>query len=212
MYTATDEYAQRRPNEALPLFGTAAILAGGKSSRMGFDKQLLTENNRRILENVVCTLKAEFPDVIVVTASPELYADMDVRVFRDEYPGKGPLAGIHAALRNARSRYVYLLACDMPVVCTGFVRHMAASLRRSRAEICVSEHGGRIEPFNAFYSISLLPRVVQRLESDDSSLYRFIHSANASVIPQEDAVRFDAQLRMFTNINTPDEYAAYLGR
>ena len=26
--------------ENLPLFGTAAILAGGKSSRMGFDKQL----------------------------------------------------------------------------------------------------------------------------------------------------------------------------
>ena len=28
------------PREILPLVGTAAILAGGKSSRMGFDKQL----------------------------------------------------------------------------------------------------------------------------------------------------------------------------
>ena len=38
----------------------------------------------------------------------------------------------YAALRNAESRYVYLLACDMPVICAGFIRHMKDCLRHSR--------------------------------------------------------------------------------
>ena len=64
----------------LPLFGTTAILAGGKSSRMGFDKQLLMENDRRILEQVVEILKQEFSDILIVTARPELYEGMGVRL------------------------------------------------------------------------------------------------------------------------------------
>ena len=35
------------------MFGTAAILAGGKSSRMGFDKQMLMEDGKRLLEKVI---------------------------------------------------------------------------------------------------------------------------------------------------------------
>ena len=45
MNTTTKPSGNSRFRKALsmekqPLFGTAAILAGGKSSRMGFDKQL----------------------------------------------------------------------------------------------------------------------------------------------------------------------------
>ena len=89
--------------EILPLFGTAAILAGGKSTRMGFDKQLLMDGDLRILETVIETLKQEFSDIVIVTARPELYESMGVRIFQDEYQGKGPLAGVHAALQGARS-------------------------------------------------------------------------------------------------------------
>ena len=56
--------------EEMPVFGTAAILAGGKSSRMGFDKQLLMENDKRILEQVIETLKEEFSDVKFVVYGP----------------------------------------------------------------------------------------------------------------------------------------------
>ena len=199
------------PRESLPMFGTAAILAGGKSSRMGFDKQLLMEDDRRILERVIDTLKQEFSDIVIVTARPELYSGMGVRLFRDEYQGKGPLAGVHAALHHARSRYVYLLACDMPVVSLEFIRHMKASIQNSGADICACKFNDRMEPFNTFYSRNLLPDVTRRLETGNSSLFRFIYANNASVIDQEDAARFDEELRMFTNINTRSEFEKYLG-
>ena len=197
--------------QELPAFGTAAILAGGKSSRMGFDKQLLMENDRRILEQVIETLRQEFEDIIIVTARPELYEGMGVRIFSDTYRDKGPLAGVHAALYNARSRFVYMLACDMPVVNMDFVRHMKQRLAQSGADVCVGERDGRLEPFNTFYSRDLLPEVVYRLETGNSSLFRFIHASNACVISQQEAACFDKELQMFLNINTRTEFEKYLG-
>jgi len=197
--------------EELPLFGTAAILAGGKSSRMGFDKQLLMEDDRRILETVIEILKQEFSDILIVTAKPQLYDGMGVRLCSDAYPGRGPLAGVHAALRNTRSQYVYLLACDMPVVNLPFIRHMKEKLLETRMDICASRYNDRMEPFNTFYSRALLGEVVHRLETGNSSLFRFIHASRTCVLSQEDAACFDKELRMFTNINTRSEYEKYLG-
>lgn len=197
--------------EELPLFGTAAILAGGKSSRMGFDKQLLMEDDRRILETVIETLKQEFPDILIVTAKPQLYEGIGVRLCSDLYPGRGPLAGVHAALRNTRSQYVYLLACDMPVVNLPFIRHMKQKLLETRMDICASRYNERMEPFNTFYSRALLGEVIHRLETGNSSLFRFIHASRTCVLSQEDAACFDKELRMFTNINTRTEYQKYLG-
>ena len=193
------------------MFGTAAILAGGKSSRMGFDKQLLMADDRRILENIIQTLKEEFSDILIVTAKPQLYEGMDVRLCADAYPGRGPLAGVHSALSHARSQYVYLLACDMPVVNLGFIRHLKQSLLDSGAEICAGKFQDRLEPFNAFYSRALLDEVVYRLETGNSSLFRFIYASHACVISQNEAANFDKELQMFTNINTRTEYEKYLG-
>ena len=47
---------------------------------MGFDKQLLMEKDKRMLEQVIETLKEEFSDIVIVTARPELYEGMDVRL------------------------------------------------------------------------------------------------------------------------------------
>jgi len=211
MNTANANPGTVSSRDNLPMFGTAAILAGGKSSRMGFDKQLLMEDDRRILDAVIETLKQEFSDILIITARPELYEGMGVRLFRDEYRDKGPLAGVHAALRHARSHYVYLLACDMPVVNLDFIRYLKQRVRETGASICACQRDGRMEPFSTFYALDLLPDVTHRLETGNSSLFRFIYGNRACVIGQEDAAHFDKELRMFTNINTRTEYEKYLG-
>ncbi|MBR4018596.1 MAG: molybdenum cofactor guanylyltransferase, partial [Clostridia bacterium] len=156
--------ASSREDTYRELFATAAILAGGKSSRMGFDKQLLTDNNRRILETVSDTLRKEFSDILIVTSKPELYEGMDVRVCSDEFQNMGPLAGIHAALTNGRSKYVYLIACDMPVVSLPYIRHIKQRIYEVQPKVCVCRRNDRFEPFNGFYSRELLPDAEQRLK------------------------------------------------
>ena len=41
-------------------YGSAAILAGGKSTRMGSDKQLLEIGGKRIVETLIAALKEDF--------------------------------------------------------------------------------------------------------------------------------------------------------
>ena len=41
-------------------FTTAVILAGGKSSRMGFDKQFLEIHEKRLLDTQIHKLRKEF--------------------------------------------------------------------------------------------------------------------------------------------------------
>ncbi|WP_461370941.1 NTP transferase domain-containing protein, partial [Candidatus Darwinibacter acetoxidans] len=74
-------------------FQSAVILAGGKSTRMGFDQQMLEVKGGRLMEQLIAQLKTRFPDVLVASATPQLYNPQEVRVIEDIYPGLGPLGG-----------------------------------------------------------------------------------------------------------------------
>lgn len=191
-------------------FETAAILAGGKSSRMGYDKQLLTINDKLIYQGVYESLSSMFPDIVVVTNTPNLYKSIAIRTCSDEFSNMGPLAGIHIALKNAQSEYIYLLACDMPVVNPCYIAFMKKKLEDSGAPICVAKRNGKIEPFNAFYSVKLLDDIESRLKAGNSSLFDVIMSSNPCVISEEEAAVFDSDLDMYINLNTQDEYKNYL--
>ena len=183
-------------------FGSAVILAGGKSSRMGFDKQFLRRSNSYLLHSHGETLSSLFDQVIVVTNRPEFYADSRFTVVSDEIPGQGPLSGIHVGLKTARSRHVYLLACDMPYIHLEYVRYMHRRMSLTNAEICVTRRADRLEPFNAFYARSLVSDIETYLTQGRHSLFRFIAEHDACYIPEEDALRFSADWEMFLNLNT----------
>src|SRR4029079_9399199 len=75
------------------------ILAGGRNSRMGgTDKAFLRVHGQTIFERTVHVLRDVCEEIIVVTNRPEKYAGFDIEIATDEFPLKGPLAGMHAAL------------------------------------------------------------------------------------------------------------------
>ena len=67
----------------MSLANTAIILAGGKSSRMGFDKQLIKIKDINITEYLVEMLNPIFKNIIVVTNKPELYRDKNIVIAED---------------------------------------------------------------------------------------------------------------------------------
>ncbi len=191
-------------------FKTAVILAGGKSKRMGFDKQLLTINKELLINRTRQKLRAEFEDILIVTNTPEYYRSFDGRVISDEIENAGPLSGIFSGLRAAKSRYAYFIACDMPNINLNYIRFMKNRLAASRAAACVTRCGEWIEPFNAFYARDIIDAIKRDLTENKTSIFYLIQKINCNYISEPEARRFSPRWHMFTNLNTKEELNAYL--
>lgn len=189
----------------MEIFKTAVILAGGKSTRMGFDKQFLEINERRLMKNLIFELGKEFQDIIIVTNKPEEYKNSPCRIFSDEIKEIGPLSGIHVGLKNSRSQYTYFIACDMPNINMDYIWHMKNEIIKSKAEACVSKKEGNIEPFNSFYSIDILDKVEELIKNNIRSMLALINSIKILVIDENTLKKYNKLFDMFVNLNTRED-------
>lgn len=64
---------------------TGIILAGGKSSRMGTNKALLSLNGQTVIERVAALMKSVFTKVILITNTREELGFIDLRMYKDIY-------------------------------------------------------------------------------------------------------------------------------
>ena len=93
---------------------TGAVLAGGRSRRMGTNKALLRIDGATIIRRVVRTLTKAFDDVIIIANDPAPYSFPGVRIYPDIHIGTGSLGGLYTALVKSRSDHTFVTACDMP--------------------------------------------------------------------------------------------------
>ncbi|WFA08188.1 molybdenum cofactor guanylyltransferase [Tissierella sp. Yu-01] len=191
-------------------FGTAIILAGGKSSRMGFDKQLLKIDERRLMDSLIHKLNKEFDDIIIVTNRPELYIGLSHKITKDILKNKGPLGGIHAGLKLSSSKYAFVVACDMPNINMEYIRHMKERIADSNSYGCVTEFGEWIEPFSSYYSVSLITHIEEYLKLNRRSINGMLSGLNITYIPENEARSFSSNWDMFLNLNTREDLNNYL--
>ncbi|HHX54073.1 MAG TPA: molybdenum cofactor guanylyltransferase [Clostridiales bacterium] len=189
--------------------GSAVILAGGRSSRMGFDKQMLKMQNKRIIDLLIPMLRTRFDDIMVSSRMPELYKLGEVRVIQDVFPDMGPLGGIHSALINAESRSVFTVACDMPFLELPYIDYMMSLLEGGEYDACVTLRKDRIEPFHAFYCRSGLPVLEEDLSQGKGSIFYYTRKIRTLMIREDDAAPFLPGWRAFTNLNTREEYERF---
>ncbi|KNF07275.1 putative molybdenum cofactor guanylyltransferase MobA [Gottschalkia purinilytica] len=191
-------------------FKTAVILAGGKSSRMGFDKQFLRIKERRLMDIVINKLKEEFEEIVIVTNKPEYYVGLSDKITSDIIKGMGPLSGIHVGLKNASSRYSYFIACDMPNVNLEYIRYMKKKINELNPKACITRLGGWIEAFNGFYSKDLVEEIEEHLKEDKRSVNSLLKKVDTLYIEEEQARKFSPKWEMFINLNTREELDNYI--
>lgn len=178
---------------------SAAILSGGRSSRMGINKALADFNGNTVLEYILARLQPHFQEVFIVTNEPELYRPFSVRVITDIYPRKGPIAGIHAALKAATAGSLFVLSCDMP-----FVNFSAAQFMLQKAhgyDAVVPVVGGRLQPTAAVYNPSCLEYLTDCLEHDKLKLTRIFEALNTLYVDERAFLPFGFPEQIFFNIN-----------
>jgi molybdopterin-guanine dinucleotide biosynthesis protein A len=98
-----------------------AVLAGGRSSRMGADKANIVISGKTLLNRVADTVSEVTTKVVVLGGEREGYESWPDRV-----GASGPLAGLASALKTMSEDRVLVLAVDNAFVSAATLRHLVA--------------------------------------------------------------------------------------
>jgi molybdopterin-guanine dinucleotide biosynthesis protein A len=154
---------------------TIAIMAGGRSRRMGRDKAFVEIDGVPMLERVaVAALGTGLPVIVVGRERPEFWRYDEVRFVVDRVPDRGPLGGLATALEFA-GMSVLALACDMPFMTVEALNWLIGVARDGYAEdgvVVISD--GKMQPLFAAYGHSVLPIIEALLARDEYSMRELI--------------------------------------
>ena|SRR5215831_17369596 len=182
----------------------AAIIAGGKATRMGGAfKPFLTLEGRRIIDRQLDVLAALFSEIYISANDPEPFFGFDLPVVADSPPDRGPLGGILAVLEASKSEHVFVVACDMPFIVPDAVR-LVANYPDDGA-IIVPVVNGKPEPLFARYSTSCAQSIRLRLASGQRRVTCFHADVAVRVVGEDELRAVDPTLQSLTNVNRPED-------
>jgi molybdenum cofactor guanylyltransferase len=172
-----------------------AILAGGRSRRMGRPKATLEFEGAPLIERPLAAAAAAGLDAVVVAKPGSALPPLDVEVWREPEEPSHPLTGLVAALEHGQP--VIAVACDMPFVTAEALARLAACEGAAAPMVA-----GRLEPFPARYEPSALPVLRAALAREAP-----LRAALAELDPEPIALH----PHVLTSINTPEALAAAAG-
>lgn len=184
---------------------TAAILAGGKSSRMGRNKALLPIRGIPVIEHILIELVPRFDEVMIITNDPDAYRSYSLPLYPDLYPGKGPLAGIHRSLLEAKHEKVLVSACDMPFISGKLATFLIEALSPS-FDAVIPIASGKSHPLFAAYERSNAKRAETFLSEDQLAIRHFLSHIRVRWIEEEEMLPFGDPARLLFNMNGPQDY------
>jgi len=185
---------------------SGGVLAGGKSSRLGFDKSLVPLGKQSLIARVVEKLRDVTEDCIVVTNTPQKFADVldGVRFVSDAYPRRAALVGVYSALRAARHEHVLIVACDMPFLNVDLLNYLISL--SPGYDVVIPRRAEGLETLHAVYSVHCMKPIQRLLEAGEVMIVKFFSEVRVCYVDDADLRRFDPEGLSFININTPDDW------
>lgn len=185
---------------------TAALLAGGKSQRMGKDKAFLPVEyegaSMPLWQRQLAVLRSVDPEKLVISGPRKRGYPASVQVWADRWDDVGPLGGIATCLSRARSALLLVLAVDLPKIQPGFLNRLL-SLSQVGCGV-VPIHQNRFEPLIAIYPKAAFAAAVAQIRKENYALQHFIDELckNRLMDGYEVDVNEEHQLQ---NWNTPND-------
>lgn len=173
----------------------AFILAGGKSSRMGSDKGLLSVNGMTMTEHLIKTLNQLEIKTNIISGN-KAYQQFGLTVVPDVIPDKGPLGGLYTALKRTRAQSVLLLSCDMPFIGVDTLQYLL--LNSSSQNITVFKNNKYLQPMPGRYPASAEHLVYQSLIRSELKLSKWLSEQNPTTL----AVPANIKPGEFLNLNS----------
>lgn len=182
---------------------TGIILAGGKSQRMGISKAFIPLYGKPLIAHIIDTL-GTLASPIYISAGSRNFAYQDYPVIYDQYPDKGPMGGIHAALQVSDTRLNLIVSCDMPLLSTDLLHHLIKTASAHYQDVTLpADENGRYQPLCGVYHSAILPLLTGHILADRLKLISFLNAVHTRIVHiHKNHVLYTPY--MFTNANTPD--------
>ena len=185
---------------------TGVILAGGKSSRMGQNKALMSLGGKRLVDRAVEVMRSVFDALLMVTNTPDVYAELGLPMVPDVWPEKGSLGGVYSALYHVATPYCLVVACDMPFLRAAVLRYLITQM--ADYDVVVPDVLGELQTLHAIYSKACLQPIERRLATHQLRIIGFFPDVRVRTITASELAPYDPALLAFQNLNTPEEFQA----
>ncbi len=180
---------------------SAIVLAGGKSSRMGREKPLMTIGEKPLVEVIISQLEGFFDEIILGASNGKKYRFLNCRIAEDKKRGMGPLMGIMSSLSASSSDVNFITACDIPEMNIPFIKKM---IRHSEdADVVMPVKNQKYEPLFAIYKKNVAGLIQKILDNKGRRITELFDYARVKTIPFENT-------GWYYNINTKNNYSDYI--
>lgn len=195
-----------------PVEITGALLAGGRSMRMGEDKCLIELAGKPMVAHVIARLRPQVHRLVIVTNDdPVRFAGTCLPVISDTVEGRaGPLAGLHAAMEWSISetpdaRYVATVPVDTPFIPEDAVARLLAALQEKKTASAIAACAGTYHPVIGLWRVSLIGEVEDALHRGERAMTKFAEKQKSAVVDFPVAEIGGKSIDPFFNVNTPEE-------
>ncbi|MFP4072172.1 MAG: molybdenum cofactor guanylyltransferase [Desulfovibrionales bacterium] len=177
-----------------------AVLAGGKSRRLGRDKASVIFEGTDLLKRTVTLLQPVCDQTWVVGRDPARH-EVNTKWLLDDIADQGPMGGIVTVLRRVKAPCL-VLTCDLPLLNNEVIARLLRGWGRRREDTLMTTflhpETGYIEPLVAVYEPEALPLLELALERGIRKLSMALPERVRHHIPCPEGMA-----RVFFNINYP---------
>jgi molybdenum cofactor guanylyltransferase len=191
------------------------VLAGGASRRMGRPKHLLQFSGKTLLARQLDLLRCTCRSVTIL-ASPENLLSTGMSGFpavKDRIPHCGPLGGIYTGLAISKTEYNLFLGCDLPLMENRFLRFLCERALAGEADVTIPVCGpDDYQPLCAVYRRRARAVIRASILRGDYKVTRFFRHVVCRKISFQELTHAGFDRRIFTNVNTPEEWMEIRGK
>lgn len=187
---------------------SAIILCGGKSSRMGRPKALLTFDDQPLITHLVRRLARRFSETVVVSAPDQSLPPLPATVVSDEIAYQGPVGGIYYGLRAIQTDAAFVTSCDAAFLQLPVIDYLVCQLDQpDRAyDVVVPMWQGRLQPLHAVYRRRVVDRLREQLTERRLRPIYLYGRVPTRTVSSDEIQRLDPDGLSFLNLNTEADY------
>lgn len=183
---------------------TGVVLMGGQSSRMGFDKSIVSIDGQYLYQHAAEKLKPFCDQIILSINQGQLKTiTYEYPVVIDKYEAEGPMGGILSCYESGYFPLL-ILAVDMINIKPNDIKKLLTHQYSNEANCSMyySVENQRYEPMLSLWTNAGLQRLKTSFDHGERSFQRFLKNENVNIYNIEDQTSF-------ININTKEELSSW---